>query len=301
MFGCQASTFRGMLQKTDFTPADCDEYIKLTNSEQLYNDIVAHAQDEEMRKVLDESGEGAANHAYSDRIYEMRPDVECKYLAAATVMRENFLKGYPGLKKRIDREHKFAIKHFYTRMWYGAVRWAPELAYMTIDPVTNKLKKGSVDAKTSNFLFSHLMNNAANAAVQSGETVFIYSGWIVADMYMRKWHLKSRIYNTIHDSLDCYLYKPEHELVTALINTCVGGKIRWPFEGVHHRMDPEVSDIRDYKHLTGYEEGEFDGSQKILGHFYKHGEEEGTIPIEEAIAKYNKRTGRNIQWEGIPL
>lgn len=280
MFGAQASTFRALLQKSNFSVKDCDDYIRLTGSEHVLENI----------KVARDSGKRF------QREFEMRDDVECKFQAAAEVMREAFLKGYPGLAERIEREHIFAIQHFYTRMWYGAVRWAPELAYMTIDPMTNRLRKGSVDQKYASLLFSHLMNNSANAAVQSGETVFIYAGWINADERMNKWELSSEIFNTIHDSLDCYIWKPEKELMKSLINSCVHEKIRYPFEGVYHRMDPEISDVRDYKHITGYEEGEFDGSQKINGHFYKHGEEETPMPVSEAITQYNKRMNRNIEW-----
>lgn len=283
MFGASASTFSGILQRSSFTVADCDEYIELTHSEDLYNDIVLKVK----------------NNQLKGRRQEMRPEVECKYLTAATVMREAFLNGYPGLRDRITREHEFAIKHYYTRLWYGSVRWSPELAYLTIDPFTNKLRKGSTDAKYSALLFSHLMNNSANAAVQSGETVYVYFGWINADERMKLWNLHSKIFNTIHDSLDVYVWKPEKVLMEALINSCVHDKIRYPFEGIYHRMEPEVSDIRDYKHLTGYEEGEFDGSQKIKGHFYKHGIEEKAIPIQEAIDKYNKQMHRDIKWKEL--
>lgn len=64
-------------------------------------------------------------------------------------------------------------------------------------------------------------------------------------------------------------------------------------------MEPEISDIRDYKHLTGYEEGEFTGNEKINGHFYKHGEEEKVKPILDAIADYNKQMHRDIKWKEL--
>ena len=184
-------------------------------------------------------------------------------------------------------------------MWYGCVRWAPELAYMTIDPFTLKLRKDSVDKKYSSLLFTHLMNNAANAAVQSGETIFIYAGWINAEERMKLWNLTSKIFNTIHDSLDAYVWKPEKDLMKSLINTCVHDKIRYPHEGVFHFMEPEISDIRDYEHLTGYKEGEFDGTQKIKGHFYKHGEEEKVLPMPDAINNYNKIMKRDIKWKEL--
>lgn len=283
MFGASAITFAGLLQRGTFSVEDCDEYIKLTHSEALYEEVCRNLKEGKL-------------HMFT---FDKRPEVECKFLTVAMLMRENFLKGYPGLAARIEREHEFAIKHFYTRMWYGSVRWHPELAYMTIDPFTKKLRKDSTDKKYNSLLFTHLMNNAANAAVQSGETVFIYAGWINADERMKLWNLQSKIYNTIHDSLDAYLWKPEKELMKSLINTCVHDKPRYPFENVYHFMEPEISDIRDYKYLTGYEEGEFDGSQKITGHFYKHGVEEKCKPIQEVIDAYNKQMHRDIKWKDM--
>jgi len=289
MFGAQASTFRKLLQKSSFSVKDCDDYIRLTHSEDVYEQVKYRR---DFKKAF-------------AREYEMRDDVECKFQAVAEVMREAFLKGYTGLAERIEREHTFAIKHYYTRMWYGSVRHHPELAYMTIDPLTNRLRKGSVDQRYSSLMFSHLMNNAANAAVQAGETVFIYAGWINADERMQLWNLTSKIFNTIHDSLDVYVWKPEKELMKSLINACVHDKIRFPYEGVRHRMEPEISDIRDYKHLTGYDVDEFqdvalklNGKDiKIKGHFYKHGEEEKVLPIQDAIDQYNKRMHRDIKWK----
>lgn len=283
MFGAQATTFSSILQSSDFSVKDCDDFIRLTHSEDVLNDLQQKA-----RK----------NHERGYRGEEMRCDVECKFLAVATVMRESFLNGYEGLKTRIDREHAFAIKHFYTRLWYGAVRWAPELAYMNIN-ANGKLE--GVDKKFFAYMFSHLMNNAANAGVQSGETVFIYLGWVSAEHYMKLWNLTSKIFNTIHDSLDVYVWKPEKELMKSLINACVHDKIRYPCEGIYHRMEPEISDIRDYKHITGYEMGEFTGKEKIKGHFYKHGEEEKVMEIKDAVDAYNKRMKRDIKYEGVPV
>ena len=98
---------------------------------------------------------------------------------------------------------------------------------------------------------------------------------------MKEYEFRSRIFNSIHDSLDVYAFKPEKEVVKALINDCVHWK-RYPFEGVEHRMEPEVSDIRDYEHLKE--------------HFYKHGVEEKVMPIEDAVAAYNEKI-RNLLYQ----
>ena len=270
MFGARPGVFRKLLQGSNFSVQDCKDYIKMTHSEGVYNDICA-----KMKKG-------------GFREYEMRPDVECWYLAAATVMREAFLSGYKGLADRITREHVFALQHKYSRNYYGAVRWHPELSYMNIDPLTGKPQ--GVDKKYYSWVYSHLMNNAANTNVQTGETVFIYGGWINTWDYIQEWELRSKLFNSIHDSLDTYTYKAEKELMKSTINTCVQWR-RYPFFGIPHRMDSEVSDIRDYEHLQD--------------HFYKHGEEESAAPIEPIIEEYNRKYTKfgikEIQYHGCRI
>ena len=257
MFGAKPSTFRSMLQyRSKFSVEDCKSYIKLTNNMALYQDICKQADD-----------------GYFKREYEFRKDVECWFLAAATVMRENFLDGYKGLRDRILREQAEALRYYMSWNWYGAVRWHPELAYMDIDPMTGKVK--GLDKQYSSGTFNHMMNDAANTNIQTGETVFIYGGWINIQDYYDEWKLRTQLFNSIHDSLDNCVYKPEKELVKSLITTCVGGPKRYPFEGIHHRMDSEVSDIRDYDHLKKT--------------FYKHGEEEKTAPLEDSLKEFNEK------------
>lgn len=269
MFGAKPSTFRKILQGSDFSTEDCKDFLKLTKTENVYNEIVLKSKDNKFNDI-------------------MRPEVECLYLAVATVMRENFFKGYKGLADRITREHLFAIKHFYSRNWYGAIRWHPELAYMNIDPITLQLK--GVDKKYSSLIFNHLMNNSANTTIQSGETTPVYCSWINTTDYLKKYKFKSRIFNSIHDSLDVYVYKPEKEVVKSLINENAAW-LRYPYEGIPQRMEPEVSDIRDYEYL-----------QK---HYYKHGEEEKVQPIKEALQDFNKKYKyfgqKELTWDGCKI
>lgn len=255
LFGGGASVLRKQLQASKFSVDDCLEYLKLVNGMSVFNDLVIKA------------GKGYFKE------YEMRSDVECRYLACATLMREAFLKGYAGLVERINREIAFARIHFYLRNYYGAIRWAPEFAYMNIDPITGGLK--GVDKKYFSGQYKHVLNNCANTNIQTGETVFIYAAWINTTAYLKEWLFRSRFFNSIHDSLDSYVYKPEKEVLKATINETMAGTIRYPFNGIHHRMDSEVSDIRDREHLKN--------------HYYKHGEEEKSQKIDVAIDAFNKK------------
>jgi hypothetical protein len=60
--------------------------------------------------------------------------------------------------------------------------------------------------------------------------------------YMKKWELKSRIFNYTHDSFELYIYKPEREIAYALLNKL--SKInRPPFYNIYMDMEVEESDL----------------------------------------------------------
>ena len=42
IFGCTAPTFAGLLKQANFTEAECDEFIQLTNNTQAYNAALAN-------------------------------------------------------------------------------------------------------------------------------------------------------------------------------------------------------------------------------------------------------------------
>lgn len=229
MFGAEASTFAKKLERNNFTPEDCDQYITLTNNNFVLNEA-----------LLNKKPDQTVN--------------QVKYLVAAQLMRESFFTGYKGLMSRIIRERKFAANHGYIRTWHGPVRHLPEFVYMNYSQDTWRLI--GFDSKFYSKTFSHALNQAANSAIQSGECVPVFCAWINIAAYVKEWHLKSFIWNSTHDSFDACVYKPEKELWKALVNAC-GAWHRPPTEGIYHRLDSEVSDVSTLEHRkhTFYKHG----------------------------------------------
>ena len=95
--------------------------------------------------------------------------------------------------------------------------------------------------------------------------------------------MKSRIWNSIHDSLDFYVYKPELELVLSLANACASFP-REPVKSIPMSMDFEVADVRDMDHRNKT--------------YWKHGAEMEAVPIEVAIEHYNAKHKTDFKWEG---
>lgn len=255
LFGCSAGTFAGMLKQANFTESDCDEYIQLTNITGVYNAALA-------------------NNAG-----KMKP-ADVKFNVVADQMRNLFFDTYKGLMGRIKREQAFALANGYVRSWHGPVRHLAELRYLSVNKDGNLI---GADRSLYSKMFSHLQNNACNSTIQSMESRIAFATWVNAAKYLSIWKLKSYIWNNIHDSLDLYVYKPELELVMALMNACASWE-REPVKGIHMSFDGEVSDLQDYEHRCNT--------------YYKAGVGYDPIPIEEAVANYNKKNGTNLKWYG---
>jgi hypothetical protein len=140
---------------------------------------------------------------------------------------------------RIQREQKFGMDHAYVRTWTGPVRHLPELKYMTYSSRGNLI---GADAVLHSKSFSHSKNEACNSTIQTAEVYWAMPNATVFNYYMKKWELKSRIFNYTHDSFELYIYKPERETAYALLNKLA--KInRPPFYDILMDMEVEESDL----------------------------------------------------------
>lgn len=258
IFGCTAPTFAGMLKQANFTEAECDEFIQLTNNTQAYNAALANNM--------------GSKHPMKTS--------DVKFIVVADAMRTSFFETYQGLMGRIKREQVFALAHGYVRSWHGPVRHLAELRYLSVSP---KGELQGADRSLYSKMFSHLLNNACNSTVQTMESRIAFATWVNIAKYLALWELKSYCWNNIHDSLDFYIYKPELELVVALANACAAWE-REPVKGIHMSFDAEISDVQDYEHRCNT--------------YYKAGVGVDVLPIEEAIEHYNKKNGTDLRWYG---
>lgn len=258
IFGCTSPTFAGMLKQANFKEEECDEFIQLTNSTQVYNAALANNM--------------GSKHPMKT--------ADVKFLVVADQMRNSFFETYKGLMGRIKREQMFALAHGYVRSWHGPVRHLAELRYLSISP---KGELTGADRSLYSKMFSHLLNNACNSTIQTMESRIAFSTWVNIAKYLSLWGLKSYCWNNIHDSLDFYVWKPELELVMALANACASWE-REPVKGIHMSFDAEISDLQDYEHRCNT--------------YYKAGVGYDVISIEEALEHYNKKNGTDLKWYG---
>lgn len=258
IFGCTAPTFAGMLKQANFTEAECDEFIQLTNNTAAFNAALANNM--------------GSKHPMKT--------ADVKFLVAADAMRNSFFETYQGLMGRIKREQAFALAHGYVRSWHGPVRHLAELRYLSISPKGELI---GADRSLYSKMFSHLLNNACNSTIQTMESRIAFSTWVNIAKYLALWGLKSYCWNNIHDSLDFYVWKPELQLVMSLANACAAWD-REPVKGIHMSFDGEVSDLQDYEHRCNT--------------YYKAGVGYDPLPIEEAIKNYNAKNGTDLKWYG---
>lgn len=262
IFDMSPDTFGRILLNSGFTEKQCDDFIKLSKTTDKLEDLL-------IKDSMKPEG-------------RRRGTKKCKYFICADFMRTSFFNGYTGLKDRLDREQTFAIENGYVRSYYGPIRNLSELKYMSVNK--DKLSITGADLRLYGGLFSHLLANAGNSGVQTQEVRVAMAGWAETRRIAKEWKLKSRIWNSTHDSYDSYVYMPEFEIYLHLINACAAWE-REPVHGIHMSLDSELSDISTPESL-----------EKT---YYKNGEEvKPTMTIEEAVEKYNNENKTNLKWSG---
>lgn len=244
------------MKNSGYSLEDVEEAIKMFGLEPILKDAISLGKAEKM-------GEKAL-----------------KYAIVGDKFRELFFKTYPGLLERIEREKKFGIKHSYVRAWSGPVRHLPEMKYFKISPRNTLL---GADSMLYSQMFAHLNNEAVNTTIQTAEVYWAMANATAFNKFMEKWELKSRIFNYTHDSFEIYVYKPEREIVYALLNELVQIN-RQPFYGIFMEMSVEEADLTkegEYlKHGRELNINNFKLPEKLKKDF---DDNEGFIPIHGIV------------------
>ncbi len=266
LFGAKAPAFAGILLASSYSEKDADEFIAEMGYEQ-----------ELQEKLAENQLAGNRNSVYM-----------VKLILCASKMRAAFFDMYNGFFDRILRERKFALDKGYVRDYQGPVRHLPELKYLKVGKNLTRANEYApgltgYDKKAYSRVLSHLLNNAVNSPIQSLEANVAFPTWYEIERIARSWGLKSYIWNNIHDSLDFVIYKPELELMIALANDCSAWE-REPVYGIHMSFEPEVSDVSDEEHRAST--------------YWKHGIEVPTVPVEEALKRFNLKHRKDLKWDG---
>lgn len=256
IFGCSATRFAQELREN------------LTD-EEIYQIVRDLGLTKSVKKIIDRAKDN--NKPMSEK--------SAHFLAAAQFMRSTFFETYKGLAERITREFTFTREHGYTRAFHGPIRHNPILTLMSFD------EQGYPTGADKEFglLASNCKNISANTTIQTFEAFIVMVSFHQIHTFLtKKWNLKSRIFNTTHDSIDFFLFHDEVELVLALVqHICC--RIREPFDGIPMTIDADVSDLRN------------------PDHYYKHGDEVRIKTLEQALAEYNAAHGTNLIYEDMGL
>ena len=216
IFGCTGATLGTQLKGYGFDEAKVTEVMHNLGLDNAVN-----------AKIIAETAKGK------------KPDpLAIKYTVVGTKIRELFFKTYPGLWERTVREQKFGKKHGYVRAWTGPVRHLPEFRYMKQNAEGNVVGADSVLYSAE---FRHLENDATNSPIQTAE-VYQAMPDVTAQLdFVTKFGLRTRVFNTVHDSFELYVYKPERELYYAFL-TALAEYSRQPHFGIPMHIDVEESD-----------------------------------------------------------
>lgn len=258
VFGCAPGRFGQTLRDKGFTEADCDELIQDAHLQESYRQYK-----EKKAGKLDELG--------------------IKYITCAQFMRDGFFSGYKGLEDRITREQNYGVAHGFVRAWHGPFRHIPALKLMHFS--SNGMPDGA-DNKFWSKYASEQKNIACNSTIQTMEVRIAFPSIHWLCQTVKKWGLKSYMWNMTHDSQDWVIYDKEEELIKALVKYCCTYE-REPVYGIHMGVDCEVSDLSTPENR-----------EKMM---YHHGEGAKIGDIHEELAKYNKLMGTNLELPPLDL
>ena len=253
LFAAQGPTIGKQLKAAGINEEDCDQILDSLNLTHAFNSAL----------------NGPKN--------KLSP-LDLKYVIIGNKLRELFFQTYPSLLKRVEREQKFAIKNGYVRTWVGPIRHLPELRYLKTNANNNLI---GIDQKLYSKMFANLKNIASNTTIQTAEVYQAAPNVTAIQTLMKEWGFKSRIYNYVHDSIVFYIYKPEKELVYALLNQ-VAQEHREPYYGLRMYIDVNEADP---------DRGEVYDSGKEISLDNYH--------LEDEIPKWNETHGVNIQYRSL--
>ena len=244
------------MRNAGFNEKDCDDAMDTFNLDNVYNTSLANKPNQD--------------------------PLTLKYNIVGSKLREIFFQTYPCLLDRVTREQQFALKHGYVRTWTGPVRHLAELRFMEKNAQGNVI---GTDQLLYSKMFTHLKNDASNTTIQTAEVYQAMPDVTCLQQNLTKWGFKSRVFNYVHDSIGLYVYKPEKDVVYALLNQLA--KIhRMPYYGLPQHIGVDESDLQN------------------PNEYMKHGREINIedYDLDKELKKYNNENGTELVFENtVPI
>ena len=215
LFGCSGATLAQTMKKAGFTIEDVNLVIKMFNLEKIVQVHLINGQ------------------------LKGKSETDIRFAVVGEKFRELFFKTYPGLQERIEREQKYGMKHYFVRAWSGPIRHLPEFQYVKFNARGAPI---GADSKLYSRMVSHMKNEAVNTTIQTAEVYVAAPNATAFQWFMKRWGLRTRIFNYTHDSYEIYLFKREREIVYGLLKELTAVN-RQPYFGIPQDMSVEESDL----------------------------------------------------------
>jgi hypothetical protein len=210
LFGAAPNTFMRNTLEPMWSKEQAEEFIRTKNLYDLKDKLI---------------------QSYVDKQRSIPHSID--YLVCSTFIRNTFFKKYKGLLSRIERNKELVEAQGYTRTFHGIIRRLPLL-----------MLKGDDDEYKE---LSGMVNIAANSPIQSLEVARVLPSLVEINRWFRRKQLKSRVWGSVHDSVDFYLYRPELPIVIPKIYEVFESQESWqkevPLTIELHIADPLKGEI----------------------------------------------------------
>lgn len=191
-------------------------------------ELSKHWTEQEIDDYITENGitDGTIDEIEQKYRYE-HSRLECKYIAVSDDIREKFFTDYSGLEQRISDLRKFFKDNGYVRSYYGAFRRNP-LVLMEGHEEDRKERAG-------------WDNIVVNTTIQNFEAVVVMRNIVRISRWFRENNMQSRVFGTVHDSVDFYVEVSEMDVVLPKIKTTFEEMFK-EFTGVPLTIEMKVGD-----------------------------------------------------------
>ena len=207
LFGASAHTFMANTIEPVWSETQAEEFIKTKNLYELRDTII---------------------QSFVDRNKQI-PSSTLNYLTCATFIRDTFFQKYKGLMERIERNTELVNNQGYARTYHGIIRRLPLFMIKGRDDDFKEIRNWN--------------NIASNSEIQSLEVATILPALTRISRWFRRMKLKSRVWGTVHDSVDFFIHITELKKVIPKIYEVFEIKESWQ-NGIPLTIDLKISDYK---------------------------------------------------------
>jgi DNA polymerase I-like protein with 3'-5' exonuclease and polymerase domains len=184
-----------------FNTSDYNFAVETLEKEWKFKEIEDYIRDNKLENKLKHFSKKFRNEIYDEKRID-NPNFD-KYWTVAYDIKKKFFESYPKVKEYVENEIEYATKYGFVPSVVGFMRKTPYLKYQGKDDESKRIK--------------NYKNICANSPVQTFEVFCVNNAIKNIYNYLKDNNYKSKVFITVHDSIDLILHKNEKHIIKDII------------------------------------------------------------------------------------